>query len=135
MNIFLAVSAALAWIFGSALLLATAQFLGPMGIIATPPMVVSGQTQGVILVGLGVINWMTRRTTGQALRAVLAGNLVVQAGSWLVIVRAVALHIIPGQNAGAVVVHTLLGSGFLYFLLRSNRTAAATDGRTSPNSR
>ena len=135
MDIFLAVSAVLAWVFGAALLFATTQFLAPMGIVASPAIVVSGQTQGAILIGLGVMNWMARRTTGAALRAVLAGNVVVQAASWLVIVRALALGIIPGQNAGAVVVHTLLGGGFLYFLLRPGRITAFTDGRTSANAR
>jgi hypothetical protein len=112
-------SAVLAWIFGAALLFAAPMFYAPMGITVTPGIAVTAQAQGAILVGLGVVNWLARRLTGAAVTPVLAGNLVVQVLSLLVIVRALALRIVPAQNAGAVVIHTLLGIGFAYFLVRN----------------
>jgi hypothetical protein len=118
MTVFLGISAVLAWVFGGALLFASAAFLAPMGIAVTPPIAVSAQAQGAILVGLGVINWLARRSDRAAVRPVLAGNLVVQVLSLAVIARALALGIVPAQNAGAVVVHVLLGAGFAWFLLR-----------------
>ena len=135
MRLFLAVSAVLAWIFGAALIFATSQFLAPMGITVTPPIAVSGQAQGAILLGLGVINWMARQGAGGQVRAVLAGNLVVQIASLLVIGRALALRIVPAQNAPALAIHTALGGGFLYFLARSARPRIGADGSETKESR
>jgi len=53
---------------------------------------------------------------------VLLGNLVVQVLSFAVIARALVLQIVPSQNAAALVIHTLLGIGFAYFLAKSMRT-------------
>jgi hypothetical protein len=127
MRVFLAVSAVLAWVFGGALLFATSQFFAPMGVGVTPAIAVIGQAQGAILLGLGVINWMARHESGPAVRPVLAGNLVVQLTSLAVIARALALRIVPAQNAGAVVIHTLLGAGYLYFLRASGRPTISRD--------
>src|SRR5262249_42772061 len=122
MKLFLAVSAALAFIFGFALLFVSSSFYAPMGIAVTPAIAVTAQTQGAILVGLGVLNWTARALPPPSVRTVLIGNLVVQALSLAVVSRALVLHIVPGQNAGAVVVHTVLGTGFAYYLARSSRT-------------
>lgn len=115
------VSAALAWVFGAALLFASSAFVAPMGIVVTPAIAVFAQAQGAILVGLGVINWTARSMSGEAVRPILLGNVVVQIVSLVVIGRALATQMVPVQNAPAVVIHTLLGGGFLYFLLRGDR--------------
>ena len=73
--------------------------------------------------------------TGRPLRAILAGNLAVQALSWIVIVRALALGIVPMQNAGAVVIHTMPGAGFLYFLWRSDGITIQGNATKIPHSR
>ena len=126
MKLFLAISAVLAWIFGCALLFLSSSLYAPMGIVVTPPIAVTAQTQGAILVGLGVLNWTARSLPPSSVRPVLIGNLIVQALSLAVISRAVMLGIVPAQNAGAVVVHTVIGAGFAYFLARSRRTSPAT---------
>lgn len=118
MKIFLVISAVLAWIFGAALLLATQKFVEPMQIQLTPAVAVLAQAQGAILLGLGVINWMARSFTGESVRPVLAGNLVVQVLSLAVISRALAVGAVPRQNVPPLVVHLLLGAGFAYFLVR-----------------
>jgi len=122
MKLFLAVSAVLAFVFGFALLFISSSFYAPMGIVVTPAIAVTAQTQGAILVGIGVLNWTARSLPPPSLRPVLVGNLVVQALSLAVVSRALVLHIVPVQNAGAVVVHTVLGAGFAYYLARSSRT-------------
>ena len=122
MKLFLAVSAVLAFVFGFALLFISSSFYAPMGIVVTPAIAVTAQTQGAILVGIGVLNWTARSLPPPSLRPVLVGNLVVQALSLAVVSRALVLHIVPVQNAGAVVVHTVLGAGFAYYLVRSSRT-------------
>ena len=126
MKLFLAISAVLAWIFGSGLLFLSSSFYAPMGIIVTPPIAVTAQAQGAILIGLGVLNWTARSLPPAVVRPVLLGNLVVQALSLAVIARALVLGIVPPQNAGAVVVHIVLGAGFAYFLTQSRRISPAT---------
>jgi len=123
MKLFLVCSAILALIIGSALLFAPAAFLAPMRIDVTPAIAVTAQAQGAILVGLGVLNWLARGFRGRDVRPVLAGNLVVQLLSLIVITRALASRIVPVENTGAVVIHVVLGAGFAYFLLRPGRAA------------
>lgn len=124
MKLFLAISAVLAWIFGLALLFLSPSFYAPMGIVVTPAIAVTAQAQGAILVGLGVLNWTARSLSASNVRPVLVGNLVVQVLSLAVIARALVLRVVPPENAGAIVVHTVLGAGFAYFLARSRRTEA-----------
>jgi hypothetical protein len=124
MKLFLAVSAVLAFIFGFALLFVSSSFYAPMGIAVTPAIAVTAQAQGAILVGIGALNWTARTLPPSVVRPVLVGNLVIQALSLAVIARALVLHIVPAQNAGAVVVHTVLGAGFAYFLAKSRRMDA-----------
>jgi hypothetical protein len=126
MKLFLAVSAVLAFLFGLALLFASSSFYAPMGIMVTPAIAVTAQAQGAILVGIGALNWTARSLPAASVRPVLIGNLVVQALSLAVISRALALHIVPAQNAGAIIIHTVLGAGFAYFLARSSRTSPVT---------
>lgn len=129
------VSAALAWVFGAALLFASSAFVAPMGIVVTPAIAVFAQAQGAILLGLGVINWTARSMSGNSVRPILLGNLVVQIVSLLVIGRALATQMVPLQNAPAVVIHTLLGGGFLYFLLRGDRKRMEPHGSAGAGSR
>jgi hypothetical protein len=129
---FLKLSAVLAWLFGLMLIFNTRQFESPVGIDVTDKVATIAQAQGAILLGLGVINWMTAGGPGNAtVLAVLAGNLVVQVASLAVAARALALGIFSPSAAPAVVIHVLLGAGFLYYLARMIRalrgqTAAVT---------
>jgi len=122
----LIVSAVLAWLFGLMLLFNARQFEAPVGIDVSDKVATIAQTQGAILIGLGVINWMTRRVTdATALSAVLTGNLVVQLLSLGIAARALVLRIIPMQGAPAVVVHVVLGTAFAIALTRVRREPAA----------
>ncbi len=126
-KLLLAVSAILAWLFGLALLFAPRQFEAPVGIEVTDKVATIAQAQGAILLGLGLINWMSRSVTDYAaLRAVLAGNLLVQVASLVVAARAIILGIFPIQGAPAVVVHLVLGTWFLISLQRVGRAAPPT---------
>ncbi len=123
---FLAVSAVLAWLFGLMLLFNARAFEAPVGIIVTDKIATMAQAQGAILLGLGLVNWMARSVTDEtALRAVLAGNLLVQVLSLIVAARAVLSGVFPIQGAPAVVIHTLLSLGFAWYLFRGPTAAAA----------
>ena len=122
MRIFLAIAAVLAWVFGAALLLAPAAFYSPTGIIMTPLLGTIAQAHGATLVGLGVIDWLARRADPHGARAVLAGNLVVQILSLVVVLRTMSLGagaaVIPG-----VVIHVTLGALFAFFLVKTSKRA------------
>lgn len=123
---FLAVTAVLAWLFALMLLFNARGFEAPVGIDVTDKVATIVQAQGAILLGLGVINWLARSVTDEAaLRAVLAGNLVVQLASLVVAARALLLGILPIQGAPAIVIHVLLGAGFAWYLARRPAAAAA----------
>jgi len=115
---FLTVAAVLAWLFGTALLVAPAGFYAPAGIVITPMVATIAQAHGATLVGLGVIDWMSRSATPSNARAVLAGNLVVQILSLGVVVRTMTLGA-GAAVAPGVVIHIVLGSLFWFFLVRS----------------
>ena len=117
MKVFLSVAAALAWLFGAALLLAPAGFYAPTSIVMTPMIGTIAQAHGATLVGLGVIDWMARNADPRGARAVLAGNLVVQVLSLGVVVRTMTLGA-GAAVAPGVVIHVVLGSLFAFFLVK-----------------
>lgn len=117
MKIFLAVSAVLAWLFGLMLLFRPADFYVPTGIAMTPLVATLAQAHGSTLVGLGVINWLARNAERNGLRAVLAGNLVVQVLSLVVVV--ITMRAGAGVKvAPAIGIHVVLGALNAFFLTR-----------------
>jgi hypothetical protein len=122
MKISLSVAGALACLFGTALLLAPGGFYEPTGIELTPLLATIAQAHGATLVGLGVINWLARKSSPAAARGVLAGNLVVQVLSLGVVIRTMTLGA-GAAVAPGIVIHVTLGALFALFLVRS-RTAA-----------
>lgn len=122
MKLFIAISAVLAWLFGAGLLLAPGAFYPPTGIQMTPLLGTIAQAHGATLVGLGVVNWLARVADRRGLVAVLAGNLVVQALSLLVVIRSMAFGA-GAAVAPGVVIHVVLGGLFAFFLARARRLA------------
>ncbi len=109
----LTVSALLAWAFAVMLLFAPRQFEAPVGIDLTEKVATIAQTQGAVLAGIGLINWLARPVTDRrALRAILAGNLLVQIISFLVAARAIFVGLFPSSGAGALIIHLALGLAF-----------------------
>jgi hypothetical protein len=123
MSIFLMIAAVLAWLVGGALLFVPEQFYAPTGIAMTTLMATVAQAHGATLIGLGVVDWLARGADRRGIIAVLAGNLVVQVLSLFVVLRTMQLGagtaVLPG-----VVIHVVLGSLFVFFLLRARRLPA-----------
>jgi hypothetical protein len=122
MKLFLSIAAVLAWLIGGALLLAPAAFYQPTGMALTPLLATIAQAHGATLVGLGVINWLTRGAEPAHARAVLAGNLVVQVLSLGVALRIMSL--VGPAAAPSIAIHVTLGSLFGFFLARARRRPA-----------
>lgn len=121
MKIFLSIAAVLAWLFGAGMLLAPAAFYEPVGIAFTPMLGTVAQAHGATLVGLGVVDWLARDAEKKGLFAVLAGNLVVQVLSLVVVLRTAALGA-GAAVAPGVVIHVVLGALFAYFLVKLRRS-------------
>jgi hypothetical protein len=120
----LTIAAVLAWLFGAILMLAPAPFFAPVGIPVDDKVATIAQNQGAALIAIGVIDFLARRVTDPvALRAVLYGNLVVQALSLAVALRALALGIFPAKGAPSVVIHVVLGVLFALALRRPPASA------------
>ena len=121
MKVFLAIAAILAWLFGAMLLLVPAEFYSPTGIAMTPMTATIAQAHGATLVGLGVIDWMARNAEKRGLMAVLAGNLVVQVLSLLVVLQTLRLGA-GAAVAPGVAIHVVLGALFAFFLIRVRKS-------------
>lgn len=120
MKIFLSFTAVLAGLFGAMLLFQPAAFYAPTGMVLTPMLATHAQAHGATLVGLGVVNWLARGADRAGLFAVLAGNLVVQILSLVVV--AITMRLGAGMKvAPAVVIHVVLGALYAFFLTRLPR--------------
>lgn len=117
MKIFLAIAAILAWLFGIMLLFMPAQFYQPAGIVMTPMLATVAQAHGANLFGLGVINWLARNSEKKGLIAVLAGNLVVQILSLIIVLKTMSMGAGVAVAPG-IAIHVVLGSFFTYFLVK-----------------
>jgi hypothetical protein len=100
-------------VFGLALLVFPTTMLANFGLSASGEAKVLSRDVGATLIGLGVINWMARNATGAALRALLVGNVVVQALELVVNGYEIAIGDLPSQAAGGLLIHLILGVVFV----------------------
>jgi len=100
-------------LFGLGLLVFPTSMLAGFGLAVPTEAKVLSRDVGATLIGLGVINWMARNATGEPLRALLVGNVVVQALELLVNGYEIAVGDLPSQAAGGLVIHLVLGAVFV----------------------
>lgn len=108
----LGIGAVAALVFGLALALAPGPMLGGFGLGAPTEGLILSRDLGVTLLGLAVINWLAKDAAGPAVRAILIGNLFVQAAELVVNAYELAAGMIPAQAAPGLVVHLALGALF-----------------------
>jgi hypothetical protein len=109
--------------FGLPLLLVPAVVLSLSGLAQQDSMIAIARGAGATVAGLGVINWMLREATGDTLRALLGGNLVVQVLSLLVNSGEVVAGRLPIQAASASPLHLVLSVMF-FLAFRAARSTA-----------
>jgi len=102
-----------ALVFGLALLVFPTAMLANFGLGAPEEAKVLSRDVGATLIGLGVINWMARNATGELLRALLVGNVVVQALELLINAYEIVVGDLPGQSAPGLLIHLVLGAVFI----------------------
>lgn len=114
----LIIGAVFAFAFGLALAVTPDAMLGGFGLAAPETARILSRDLGVTLIGLGVINWIARGATGVGLRAILVGNVVVQALEIVVNGAEVVAGVLPVQAVGGVVLHVVLGAIFVLAMTR-----------------
>jgi len=102
-----------ALVFGLALLVFPTAMLANFGLGTPEEAKVLSRDVGATLIGLGVINWMARNAIRQPLRALLVGNVVVQALEIVVNGYEIVVRDLPTQAAGGLVIHLVLGAVFV----------------------
>jgi len=115
----LQIGAVLALLFGLALTFIPAQMLGGFGMVAPPEALVISRDIGVTLIGVAIINWLGRGAVGDALRAILIGNIFIQVAEAVVNGWEVVAGIIPTPALGGVVLHVVLAIIFWLGLRRA----------------
>lgn len=112
-----------ALIFGLALFVSPESMLAGFGVATPVAAKVLARDVGATLIGLGVINWMARDATGRALRALLVGNVVVQALELLINGYEIVVGDLPTQAAGGLLIHLVLGA-VIVLAMRSSSARA-----------
>ena len=110
-----------ALLFGLALFVSPESMLAGFGVAAPASTKVVARDVGATLIGLGVINWMARNATGEVLRALLVGNVVVQALELLINGYEIVVGDLPSQAAGGLVIHLVLGAVFVLAMRSTSR--------------
>jgi len=100
-------------LFGLVLFVSPESMLAGFGLSTPAVAKVLARDVGATLIGLGVINWMARNATGEVLRALLVGNVVVQALELLINGYEIVVGDLPTQAAGGLVIHLVLGAVFV----------------------
>ena len=100
-------------VFGLALFVSPESMLAGFGPATPVAAKVLSRDVGATLIGLGLINWMARNAAGEALRALLVGNVIVQALELLINGYEIVVGDLPTQAAGGLVIHLVLGAVFI----------------------
>jgi hypothetical protein len=126
LSTFLIVSALVYAIFGIVLLVAPNLVLMPLGAMSMEQ--ATEQSLGAMLIGSAVLVWFARDIQdGQAIRAIVLGNLVANALVFVVSVEQQLLGVwnTPGWVLVAI---SLLTLGYAYFLIRRPSEVLGTKG-------
>jgi len=108
----LVVGAAQSFAFGLPLLLVPGVLLALSGIATTETTAAIARGAGATVVGVGVIDWTMRRLTGDALVALLRGNLAIQVLSLGANASEILAGHLPPLAASATLLHATLSVMF-----------------------
>ncbi len=110
-------------VFGLALFVSPESMLAGFGLSTPAAAKVLSRDVGATLIGLGVINWMARNAAGEALRALLVGNVIVQALELLINAYEIVVQDLPAQAAPGLLIHLALGAVFVLAMRSSSSHA------------
>jgi hypothetical protein len=95
----LSIGAVFSILLGLPLLLAPAQILSAFGLATPSEALVPARDSGVLLIGVGIIDWLARDAAGPSLRGLLWGNIFIRVAGMAVNLWEVATGIIPASAA------------------------------------
>ncbi|MBF8299497.1 MAG: hypothetical protein HW397_546 [Dehalococcoidia bacterium] len=121
----LTIGAVMAALFGILLVFAPGPMLKGFGLLAPDEGIILSRDLGVTLLSIALLNWLARDATGTALRAVLIGNLAIQAMEIAVNGYEISVGMLPSKAAGGLVIHAVMGVIFLLALRRASTKAPA----------
>jgi hypothetical protein len=118
-RIVLIIGAALAALFGLAMIFAPDSMANGFGLEMTDSVRVVFRDLGATLLGLAAINWLARNDAGSpALWAVLAGNAVVQLMEVIVNLANLSQGYLNASAWGGIVLHAALLAAFGYYYFK-----------------
>ena len=129
----LSVGAVAATALGIPLALLPAQMLSAFGLAAPTEALILSRDAGVLLIGLGIIDWMARNAVGAPLRGLLWGNVAIRVGEIVNNGWAIATGTIPSSAAAGLIVPVALIIIFA-LALRRPESRASRAGRPRPAS-
>jgi hypothetical protein len=100
----LSIGAIAAIALGVPLALAPATMLSAFGLSAPDEALILSRDAGVLLIGLGIIDWMAREAVGAPLRGLLWGNIAIRVGEIVNNGWAIAAGMIPSSAAGGLII-------------------------------
>jgi hypothetical protein len=115
--VFLAISAAIAILYGIAFILVPDFVLVNYGMAGNAALDLMARYFGLTLLGMGLITWLVRETTdGKALRGLLTGLAVQGAIGLIVSIWGTVNGTMNGMGWSAVLIYAILLAGYLYYL-------------------
>jgi len=115
----LSIGAVAAIALGIPLALVPAQMLSAFGLATPDEAIILSRDAGVLLIGLGIIDWTARDATGGPLRGLLWGNIAIRVGEIANNGWAIGTGMIPSSAAGGLIVPIAL---IVVFVLALRRT-------------
>ena len=124
---FLAATAGIAAVFGLGMLLAPDMFFALYGIAPGDASSLFARSLGCSLMAVAVINWMARNAgDSAAMRAILAGNIVLHVIGIFLDASAVLAGTMNAQGWGSIILHIVFAAGFVYYFVNLSRSGKST---------
>lgn len=119
---FLGISAVILGLFGLSMTLNSANMAKGFGLDLDDLGRVLFRDLGTTLIGVALINWLARGVKDvQALKVILAGNLVMQTLGVVVNIANITQGYIGSSAWGGVMLHAVLASGFGYYYMQQGK--------------
>jgi hypothetical protein len=99
----LAIGAVFAFVPGLLFVIAPAQMLSALGLDMPPEALINARDTGVLLMGVGIIDWLARDAVGAPLRGLLWGNIFIRAAAIVVNLWELNAGLLPGISDGAII--------------------------------
>lgn len=117
LNAFLSIAAVIGIVFGIGMLIVPEQVFELYAIPSSEGSKVIARSLGALIFSVGIMNWIARGVEDSvALRAILYGNLAIHLLTLVTDLLALTSGAMSAQGWGLVILHTLLGGGFAYFV-------------------